>query len=96
MAEVEFSGPALNNLRSIHEYISKDSELYADNVIRNIIKRARVLELHAHIGKVVPEFKNLLIRELIEGNYRIIYEIQNENKISILRIYHSARLLKKL
>ena len=96
MAKVKFSGIALSNLQSIHEYISKDAESYADNVIKNIIKRVKVLEMHTHIGKVVPEFKNPLIRELIEGNYRIIYEVENENEISILRIYHAARLLKKL
>jgi toxin ParE1/3/4 len=37
-----------------------------------------------------------LIRELIEGNYRVIYEIENENRVLVLRIYHTARLLKKL
>jgi len=36
-----------------------------------------------------------LIRELIEGNYRIIYKIVNEYQIDILTIHHSARDLKR-
>jgi plasmid stabilization system protein ParE len=31
------------------------------------------------------------IRELIEGNYRIVYRILNNELIEILTIHHSAR-----
>jgi len=44
-------------------------------------------------GKIVVEFENENIRELIEGNYRIIYFV-SEDKIEIVRIHHGARLLK--
>jgi len=44
---------------------------------------------------MVPEFEDPLIRELIEGNYRIIYRIINEFQVDILRIYHGSRLLTK-
>ena len=42
-----------------------------------IIGRVDVLERHPRIGKKVLEFGNDLIRELIEGNYRIIYRIES-------------------
>ncbi|MBN1183198.1 MAG: hypothetical protein JXB49_12970 [Bacteroidales bacterium] len=35
------------------------------------------------------------MRELLEGNYRIIYRIKNASEIDILRVYHVARLLRK-
>ncbi len=54
MAKVEFSATALRTLRSIHAYTSQDSDLYANKVINNIIKRIKVLEVHIRIGKVVP------------------------------------------
>jgi plasmid stabilization system protein ParE len=47
------------------------------------------------MGRMVPEFKQKTLRELIEGNYRIIYLIKNKNQIDILRIYHVARLLRR-
>jgi len=92
MAKVILSPEALRDLESIHEYISNDSEYYADKLIDKIIHRISILENNSLISKVVREFKNSLIREVIEGNYRIIYEILNERKITILRVYHSAGL----
>jgi toxin ParE1/3/4 len=44
-------------------------------------------------GKMVPEFLLPELRELIEGNYRIIYRIVSEERIDILTIHHSSRLL---
>jgi toxin ParE1/3/4 len=49
---------------------------------------------HPEAGRVVPEFENELIRELIEGSYRIIYKINSITEIGIVRVHHSARLLK--
>jgi toxin ParE1/3/4 len=43
-------------------------------------------------GRMIPEagFDDSL-REIIEGNYRIFYEIKSEFRIEILAVYHSAR-----
>ncbi|MDX2304121.1 MAG: type II toxin-antitoxin system RelE/ParE family toxin [Microscillaceae bacterium] len=38
---------------------------------------------------------NLKIRELIESNYRIIYEIKDDEVIEILTVHHSARPLHR-
>ena len=45
-------------------------------------------------GRIVPEKNEENLRELIEGNYRIIYEIISADQINILTVYHSARDLK--
>jgi len=39
----------------------------------------------------VTEISRENIRELIEGNYRIIYKIVAEDQIDILTIHHPAR-----
>jgi len=57
--------------------------------------RVSSLKSQPQLGRIVPEFEESNIRELISGNYRIVYEIIDNKKIDILRIYHSARLLKK-
>lgn len=62
--------------------------------IEKIIDRAGQLKSFARSGRVVPEFNTKWIRELIEGNYRIIYTINPDNGVSIIRIHHSARQLK--
>ena len=59
---------ALEDLRLIHEYISKDSKIYADRFIEKLISRVDQLEYYPKCGRVVPEFNSEIIRELIEGN----------------------------
>jgi len=45
-------------------------------MIEKLISRVRQLERLPESGKIVPEFGQNSIRELIEGNYRVIYKIQ--------------------
>lgn len=73
MAKVNLSLAAIEDLKSIFEFISKDSEFYAQKVVNKILFRITVLEQHVRIGKVVRGFENETIRELTEGVYRIIY-----------------------
>ncbi len=96
MAKVNLSPAALDDLKAIFDYISNDSEFYAEKVINNILNRVTVLETHPRVGKVVPEFGNDTIREILEGSYRIIYKIESESEISVARVYHGARLLRGL
>jgi toxin ParE1/3/4 len=84
---------AIDDLRSIHDYISKDSILYADRFVDKIINRVSQLENFPKSGRVVPEFDSPLIRALIEGNYRIVYKISSD-QVAIVRVHHSARQLK--
>ena len=93
MVKIIWTEIAIEDLRLIHEYISYDSKLYADRFIEKIINRVDQLENFSKSGRVVPEFDSSVIRELIEGNYRIIYQISTD-KIAIIRIHHSARHLK--
>jgi toxin ParE1/3/4 len=93
MVKIIWAEFAFEDLRSIHDYISKDSKVYADRVIDNIIIRVDQLETFPKSGRVVPEFNDETIRELIHGNYRIIYKTSS-TQVSIIRIHHSARLLK--
>jgi plasmid stabilization system protein ParE len=45
------------------------------------------------IGRIVPEKNDRKIRELIEGNYRIIYQFESLDKVEILLVHHSSRPL---
>jgi len=96
MAKIIWTNLALDDLRAIYDYVAQDSPKYADRLMDRIIERVGVLEQHPKIGRKVPEFDNELIRELIEGNYRIIYRINSEIEIGITRVHHAARLLKEL
>ena len=93
MVKVIWTEFALGDLKAIHEYISQDSKAYADKFIEKLINRVDQLENFAKSGRSVPEFNSETIRELVEGNYRIVYKI-NPDHIGVVRIHHSARQLK--
>ena len=95
MVEVRWLKEAKDDLRDIYDYISLDSERYAKHQIEKLLKRTQILKNHLRVGKVVEEINKPEVREIIEGNYRIIYRIVNENKVHILMIHHGARDLKR-
>ena len=95
MVKIVWTELAVWDLQLIHQYIANDSKFYADRFIDRIISRVNQLENFPNSGRVVPEFNSELIRELIEGNYRIVYKINSEY-VGIIRIHHSARELKKV
>ena len=94
MAEVKFTLQSISDLEDIAGYISKDSFFYASMQVQKLFKRAESLEKQPRRGRIVPELKIKSIRELIEGNYRIVYRIVNENLIHILTFHHSKRKLR--
>jgi addiction module RelE/StbE family toxin len=93
MAKIIWSELALEDLKHIHDYISKDSLIYANRVIEKIILRIEQLEKFPRSGRVVPELNNISIRELIHHNYRIIYKVASQ-KVYIVSIHHSAKMIK--
>ncbi len=91
MVRVNWTLQAKDDLKDIAEYISKDSKRYAKFQVDRLKTRTRILKTQTRSGKIVSELNQENIRELIEGNYRIIYKIVQENQIDILTIHHSSR-----
>ena len=96
MVSVRWTDFALENLNDIGNYIKKDSMKYAKIVVRNLFTSTNLLKRHPRLGRMVPEFNNPNIRELIRGSYRVIYRIVDENHIDVVTVHHSARLLRNL
>ena len=86
---------AANDLEQIAEYIARDSPRYAASFIREARDAARSLAQFAQRGRLVPEFGDQNIRELLVGNYRLIYHL-NPNVVSIIGLIHGARGLSAL
>ena len=93
MDKVIWTDAAIQDLNDIGDYIARDSEKYAQITVHYLFDSADILETHPLIGKVIPEFKDKNIRELVRGNYRMVYQIINENRIDILTVHHCARLI---
>jgi len=95
VAQVTWSESAKGELRQIYEYISAHSEKYAWRMVVRIVDKTGILSEFPRIGRVVPELDDENLRELVEGSYRIIYEVVDNSWVNILRIHHSARLLNE-
>ena len=94
MVKLIWTDQAINDLGDIGDYIAENSEKYAKLTVKKLFERTDILKTFPQAGRVVPEKNEENVRELIEGNYRIIYEIVSADQIDILTVYHSARDLK--
>ena len=62
-----------------------------------LISEADRLQEFPELGRIVPEYRNDYIREIIFRPYRIVYRVDHENKIcEIARVWHSARGIPEL
>lgn len=91
MVQINWTKLALSDLQQIHDYIARDSKKYAKLQVIRIKSQTTVLKKQSSLGRVVPEIGEKSIRELIIGNYRIIYRLVSKERVDILTIHHSAR-----
>ncbi len=95
MVKISWLKEARDDLKDIFDFISRDSKKYAIRQVDRIFSRTHILRTQVRAGKIVEEINNPEIREIIEGNYRIIYRIVNENSVNIIMVHHSARDLTR-
>jgi len=84
---------AYSDLEEIENYIGQSSARIGRNFVNKVFNKIELLYDHPKIERKVPEFDNDRIRELIQGKYRIVYRILNDEVVQILRIVHGSRLL---
>jgi toxin ParE1/3/4 len=94
MVQIRWTSIAKADLKAIYDYISNDSKRYAKLEVIKIKYRTQILKKTPLAGKIVKEKEDETIREIIEGNYRIIYKLISKDQIDILTIHHSARDLE--
>lgn len=90
--EVVWTLLATADLESIVEYILRDSESYAAAVARELMAAGRSLATLSERGRIVAEYEDPAVRELIVRRYRLIYRVRSD-RVEVLRIIHGARQL---
>ena len=71
MVRIIWSPYAVDDLEAIYDYITKDSEHYARLFAQGVINAIERLEIFPESGRMVPEYNQKSIREIIFQNYRI-------------------------
>jgi plasmid stabilization system protein ParE len=89
---IVWSKAALADLRDLVRFIAVDDPLAARRFGDRIVSRVEGLQSFPRLGRMVPEFRDELVREIILTPYRIIYEVDDdEGVLSVLRVWHGAR-----
>lgn len=96
MAEIIWSPEAKTDLHEIADYIAKDSLHFAQVTVARITGSVARLKKFPSSGRIVPELGISTIREVVSGNYRIVYRLL-EQSCEIVTVLHSRQdLLKHL
>lgn len=82
---VTWSPLALEQLSAIAEFIALDNSSAAENWVNSLFDKAERLASFPEMGRTVPELNQANYRELIIGNYRLIYKITNEINVLTVR-----------
>jgi plasmid stabilization system protein ParE len=90
--QVVLSPSARADLHAIVRYISFDAPDRALEFGRFLISRTRFLAGAPELGRIVPEFEDEFIREIIVRSYRVVYRLDHTNhSIEVIRFWHAAR-----
>jgi len=91
-SRIYWTRQAREDTRQIRSFIARDAPATATAFIRRLRASVERLRNFPYSGCVVPELGREEIREILFGNYRIIYRV-GQSRVDILAVYHSARLL---
>jgi len=83
---------AVDRASEIADYIARDKPSAAKKWIDTVFSKVEQLKSSPETGRIIPEINDSQFRELIYGNYRIIYRIETK-QISILTIRHGRQIL---
>lgn len=83
MAQVIWTTRATLEIQLVAEYLTQYSREYTQNIGSKTYKRAGQLSSFSLMGRVIPEIDVEHHSKLIEGRYRIMYELLDAGIILI-------------
>ena len=90
---ISFSGSALADLEEILAYYQEQAVAHVgQSLVAGIVADIELLASQPEMGRVVPEFEQDFLRELIRPPFRIVYR-HDAKRIRIVRVWRSERLL---
>jgi toxin ParE1/3/4 len=91
---ITFAASAFADLEAIRAwYIDQQVPAVGTRLLEEIISQVERLADFPESGRIVPEFGIANLREIIHAPFRIVYRLDG-NKIMIVRVWRSERILK--
>ncbi len=85
------------DLESLASYIGATRPRAAGRFIGQVFQTVERLADFPESGRMVPEFNDPAIREVIRRPCRIVYRVKaGENTVEIIRVWHAARRTPQL
>ena len=91
---ITWSQQSLQDLQAIHDFIARDSDHYAGLLVQRIIERVERTSQMPTVGHPVHEAIKSGLREVHQGNYRIIYAFDPE-QMNIITVVHMKQRLRQ-
>ena len=90
---VSFAESALRDLEEIKAwYAGQGVPDIGERLVAKVLQRVETLVEHPDIGRIVPEFEQSFLRELIHPPFRIVYR-HDTKRVRMVRVWRSERLL---
>ena len=90
--QVALSPAARRDLRDIVRYISLDSPERALAFGQFLLKSTKRLAEFPEMGRIVPEFDEPAIREIVVRSYRVIHRVDHGDcRVDVARFWHGGR-----
>lgn len=87
---IQWTGPALRELEEALDYIAQDNQKAADLLAQAVIKAVSRLSRFPGSGRMVPEFEDPNLREVVHEPFRMIYEVR-EGQVEILAVVRTEQ-----
>lgn len=93
---IRFAESALTDLESIRAWNAEQGVPdVSERLIDEIVASIEALADHPDMGRIVPEFGQPFLRELIRPPFRIVYR-RDPKHVRVVRVWRSERLLDGL
>jgi toxin ParE1/3/4 len=92
-ARVSIAESALRDVEDFREwYASQSAQETGERLVREIVEGLAQLVQFPESGRVVPEFGQLSLRELVRPPFRIVYRLDGD-RVRVVRVWRSVRLM---
>jgi addiction module RelE/StbE family toxin len=91
---ITFAASAVRDLESISSwYTNQQVPAVGEKLLKEIFSEVERLADFPESGRIVPEFGIANLREIVLPPFRIVYRL-DENRVRVVRVWRSERLLK--
>lgn len=90
---ISFAESALRDLEAVQAWYEEQGlPEVGERLVAEVFQRVQALADHPDMGRVVPEFEQPFLRELIHPPFRIVYR-RDPQRVRIVRVWRSEHLL---